>query len=258
MILSSFDFPFNAVVVGASRGLGLGLVRALLAVPNANLVYAACRRPDHASDLQALNREHGKRLRVLALDVTREANFAIAADTITRETNRLHLVINAAGVLHDVSKAIQPERKLEDVNPQHLLASYMVNAIGPLLTAKHFLPLLAHPQRSLFANISARVGSIGDNQLGGWYGYRAAKAAQNQFTRTFAVEAKRRAPNLIVVGLHPGTVDTDLSKPFSGNVPPEQLFTVEQSVGHLMKVMDGLKTESSGQFFAWDGRSIPW
>ena len=191
-----------------------------------------------------------------ALDVTREQDFAIAADTVRRETDRLHTVLNVAGLLFDSD--LKPERRLEDLKPEALLKSFAVNAIGPALAAKHFLPLLTHGQRAVFASLSARVGSIGDNRLGGWYAYRAAKAAQNQFTRTLAVEAARRAPQLVVAALHPGTVTTDLSAPFSGNVAAEKLFTVEQSGGSVMGVMEGLKAADSGGFFAWDGSAIPW
>lgn len=250
--------PINALVTGASQGLGLALVTALLSRPNSNLVYAACRRPGEAQALGVLARQHPQRLRLLALDVTREADFAIAADTIRRETDRLHLVLNVAGLLHDAARGIKPERRLEDLTPEALLASVTVNTLGPALAAKHFLKLLTHDQRAVFASLSARVGSIGDNRLGGWYSYRAAKAAQNQFTRTFAIEAARRAPQLIVAALHPGTVDTALSKPFSANVAEGKLFTTAQSAGYLLAVIDALKTEDSGGFRAWDGSVIPW
>ncbi len=251
-------FPVNALVTGASQGLGLAFVQALLLRPHCNLVYAACRTPDTATALAELARAHPQRLRVLALEVTREQDFVIAADTVRRETDRLHLLLNVAGLLHDAARGIKPERRLEDFNAEALLASVAVNMLGPALAAKHFLKLLSHDQRAVFASLSARVGSIGDNRLGGWYSYRAAKAAQNQFTRTFAIEAARRAPNLIVTALHPGTVDTALSKPFSGNVADGKLFTAEQSVAHLLKVIDGLGPSDSGSFRAWDGQQIPW
>ena len=254
----SAAFPINALVTGASQGVGLAFVQALLALPHCNLVYAACRTPGTASDLADLARAHPQRLRLLALDVTREADFVIAADTVRRETDRLHLVLNAAGLLHDTTRGIRPERRLEDFNAESLLASMAVNALGPALAAKCFLKLLTHDQRAVFASLSARVGSISDNRLGGWYSYRAAKAAQNQFTRTFAIEAQRRAPNLIVAALHPGTVDTALSKPFSGNVAEGSLFSTAQSVAHLMSVIDGLKAADTGSFLAWDGSAIPW
>jgi len=251
-------FPINALVTGASQGLGLGFVHALLALPHCNLVYAACRHPGSAAALAELANAHPQRLRVLALDVTREEDFAIAADTIRRETDRLHLVLNVAGLLHDAVRGIKPERRLEDFNAEGLMAGIAVNTLGPALAAKHFLKLLTHDQRAVFASLSARVGSISDNRLGGWYSYRMAKAAQNQFTRTFAIEAARRAPNLIVAALHPGTVSTALSKPFSGNVAEGKLFTVAQSVAYLMGVIDGLTAADTGGFRAWDGSVISW
>lgn len=251
-------FPINALVTGASQGLGLAFVRALLALPHCNLVYAACRTPNTAVELAKLATEHPQRLRVLALDVTREEDFVMAADTVRRETDRLHLVLNVAGLLHDAAHCIKPERRLEDFKPEALMASIAVNTLGPALAAKHFFKLLTHDQRAVFASLSARVGSISDNRLGGWYSYRAAKAAQNQFTKTFAIEAARRAPNLIVIALHPGTVDTALSQPFSGNIAEGKLFKPEASVAHLLGVIDGLIPENSGCFRAWDGLPIPW
>ncbi len=256
--MKHFAHPFNALVVGASRGIGLGLVQALLALPHSNLVYACCRQPDAAPALQDLRRQHPQKLRLLALDVTREADFVIAVDTVRRETDRLHLLFNVAGLLQDLPTGVVPERRVEDFDPKALLASMAVNALGPMLAAKHFLQLLNHDQRAVFASLSARVGSIADNRLGGWYSYRAAKAAQNQLTRTFAIEAARRAPRLIVASLHPGTVATDLSQPFSANVPQAQLFTVAQATAQLLAVVDGLTAASSGEFFAWDGSQIAW
>lgn len=256
--MTGFTHSFNALVTGASRGLGLGLVQALLAQPEAKRVFAACRRPQTAIALTTLAREHPQRLCVLALDVTREQDFVLADETIRRETDRLHLVLNAAGVLHDAASGMRPERRIEELDPQTLLDSYAVNALGPALAAKHFLKRLTHDQRAVFASLSARVGSIEDNRLGGWYGYRAAKAAQNQLTRTFAIEASRRAPRLIVAALHPGTVETDLSAPFRGAGREGQIFTVPQAATQLLAVIGGLTPADSGAFRAWDGSAIPW
>lgn len=256
-MLMSFPQPLNALVIGASRGIGLGFVQALLRLPQSNLIYAACRRPEQATALHPLVRAHPQKLRLLALDVSREPDFAIAADTVQRETPQLHLLLNAAGVLHD-GAGLKPERRIEELDPQGFLTNLAINALGPALAAKHFLPLLRHDQRAVFASLSARVGSIADNRLGGWYSYRAAKAAQNQFTRCFAIETSRRAPNLIVCALHPGTVNTDLSQPFSSDISADKLFTVERAVAQLMAVIDGLDRSRHGGFYAWDGSTIAW
>lgn len=256
MNLAGFNYPINAFVTGANRGLGLGFVQALLQLPQLNLLYASCRQPDDAHALQQLALAHPTRLRILALDITRERDFAIALDTISRETDRLHVLLNVAGVLN--SPSIAPERRLENLNPDAAHASFAVNTLGPALAARTFLPLLSHAQRAVFASLSARVGSIADNRLGGWYSYRMAKAAQNQFTRTFAIEAARRAPQLVVAALHPGTVDTELSRPFANPATTERMFTVEQSVALMMQVINDLQPAQTGRFWAYDGSEIPW
>ncbi len=135
---------------------------------------------------------------------------------------------------------------------------FQVNSIGAILLAKHLLPLFKHGDRSVFATISAKVGSIGDNQLGGWYGYRASKAALNMLMKTASIEYGRTCPQAIVVTLHPGTTDTRLSLPFQGNVPPEKLFSVERTVTQLLTVIEQLEDSDSGQFFSWDGSRLPW
>jgi NAD(P)-dependent dehydrogenase (short-subunit alcohol dehydrogenase family) len=232
-------------------------VRRLLAESCFERVFAGCRTPERAGELLALAESH-EQLRLLALDVTSEASLQAAAETVTRESPRLHLVVNCAGVLHDGNDGLAPEKRLADVRTDALARSFAVNAFGPLLVGKHFERLLAHPERAVFASLSARVGSIGDNRLGGWYAYRGSKAAQNMFTRTLAIEWGRSRRNVICVALHPGTTDTDLSRPFQSNVPPERLFSVERTVRQLLDVLDGLAQGDTGRFFAWDGREIPW
>jgi len=239
--------PSIAIVQGSSRGLGLELVRQLLA--RGERVVATCRDPDAGSEL----RETGAR--VLRVDVEDEPSIAAAADALAGE--RAHLLMNVAGLLHD-GEDLQPEKKLADVDPAALARLFAVNATGPLLVAKHLAPLLLHGRRAVLANVSARVGSIADNRLGGWYGYRASKAAQNMVTRTLAIELGRKSEALVAVALHPGTVDTDLSAPFSRRVPPERLFSTQRAAAQLLTVVDAVLPSETGSFFAWDGSAIPW
>lgn len=246
----------HALVVGGSRGIGLALVEALLADPQWAGVTAASRTAVETPPLAALKAEHGERLQSLALDVGSEASIEQAASALRARHPVLHLLINTAGLLH--GEGLSPERRLADVQAEQLLRSYAINAVGPILIARHFQPLLSHDARAVLATLSARVGSIGDNRLGGWYAYRAAKAAQNQLMRTAAIELARRAPRLICVSLHPGTVETGLSAPFRGNVAADKLFTPAFAAERLLAVIAGLNKESSGRFYAWDGREIPW
>lgn len=253
----TFPLGSQAMVTGASRGIGLEFVRQLLATQGFSRVFAACRRPELATDLAKLA-SCESRLRIVALDVTDEVQVEAAARQVAVETERLHLVVNAAGTLHDAASGMAPEKRLADVRAVTLAQSFAVNAFGPLLVARHFEGLLAHRDRAVFASISARVGSIGDNRLGGWYAYRGAKAAQNMFTKTLSVEWSRTRRNVICVALHPGTTDTDLSRPFQASVPPEKLFTVERTVRQLLGVIDGLGPGDTGRFLSWDGSEIPW
>ena len=255
--LHSFPQPITAVVNGASRGIGLAFVRALLADAAVQQVVATARGATRSEPLAGIAFEARARLHRLDMDVTDEASVARAAAEVGRRTERVDLLIHCAGLLHD-GPDLQPERRLADVTPERLARSFAVNAIGPLLVAKHFQSLFHRTERAVFASLSARVGSIGDNRRGGWYGYRASKAAQNMFIRNLSIELPRRAHGLIAVALHPGTVDTGLSAPFQHNVPAAQLFSAERAAAQLLGVIDGLDAASNGGFFAWDARVIPW
>lgn len=246
----------NALVIGANQGIGLGFVRHLLQDPQMKTVYATYRSPDSAVELLALAEQYSDRVGCISVDVTQEAQIAESCAQIQSVGDQLHWVINCVGILHEGE--LQPEKGLRQLNADQLTRYFQVNSIGAALWAKHLLPLLKHEDRSIFASISAKIGSIGDNHLGGWYGYRASKAALNMLMRTAAIEYRRRSPQTIVVTLHPGTTDTKLSKPFQRNVPPEKLFSVDRTVTQLLAVLDGLDKDDSGQFFSWDGSPLPW
>jgi NAD(P)-dependent dehydrogenase (short-subunit alcohol dehydrogenase family) len=181
----------NVVVQGANRGIGLEWVRQCVVEPRVGHVIATCRAPDEAAALASLRATTPHKLSVLRLDVTDEASIRHAAHAVTRVVPRVHLLVNCSGVLHDATRGITPEKRLADVRPESLAYAFSVNATGPLLVARHFEPLLAHDERAVFASLSAKVGSIGDNRLGGWHAYRASKAAQNQLTRTLSWDGER-------------------------------------------------------------------
>lgn len=246
----------NVLIVGASQGIGLGFVQKLLQDDKISKIYATYRQEKSARELINLERQNSQRLTCLEMDVTEESQIEEAVKKIKAEINQLHLVINCVGLLHN--QTLQPEKSLRQINSQNLLQYFQVNSIGSVLLAKHLLPLFRHKQRSVFASISAKVGSIGDNQLGGWYGYRASKAALNMFMRSVAIEYGRSSPKTIVVTLHPGTTDTGLSRPFQSNVPADKLFSVERTVNQLLTVIKQVQQEDSGEFFSWDGSRLPW
>lgn len=226
----------SAVIIGASGGIGAALADALEEEGAHDQVWRLSRRTGD-------------------LDLTEEASIEAAAARVAAGPAP-SLVVVATGILHDGASG--PEKALKDLDPVWLARTYAVNAIGPALVAKHFLPLMARTGTPVLAALSARVGSISDNKLGGWHGYRASKAALNMLLRGAAIEARRHYDRSIVVGLHPGTVDTALSKPFQGNLAPGKLFAPDRAAVQLLDVIDGLKPQDSGKLFAWDGAEIPF
>lgn len=232
------DRAAAAAVIGASGGIGRALADALDEEGRHAPVYRFARSFADADHV----------------DLTNEASIAAAAARLAAGPP-LRLVLLATGLLSEGDRG--PEKSLRDLDPDWLARVYAVNAIGPAIVAKHILPLMPREGAFVFAALSARVGSIADNRTGGWHGYRASKAALNMLVRNFAIEAKRRNDRAIVVGLHPGTVDTPLSRPFQKAVPPGRLFDAGRAAVQLLDVVDALKPVDSGRCFAWDGEEIP-
>lgn len=256
-MLHSFPSPISAVVQGSSRGIGLALVEALLEQEGVGQVIACARRPQDSVGLAELAGRFGSRLQLQALDITVADQIAALAADLRRQQIRPQLVINVAGLLHDGAE-LMPEKRLEDIEFERMQRVFAVNTLGPAQLLRHLLPIMSNQGKAAFVVLSARVGSIADNRLGGWYAYRASKAALNQIVKTAAIEAQRRFRNVVLAALHPGTTDTRLSKPFQANVPPERLFSPRFVAEQLLQRIDELSLEQSGGFFAWDGQEIPW
>lgn len=223
----------DTIVIGASGGIGAAL---------------ADRFEAQGDRVHRLSRSAG------TIDLADAASIAAAAEALPFDA--VQRLVVATGLLHE--EGLAPERALRDLDAERLGRSFLVNAIGPALVLRHFAPHLARGGRVEVALLSARVGSIADNRLGGWYGYRASKAALNQIVRTAAVELARSRPDSVVVALHPGTVDSAMSRPFQGNVAAERLFTPQHSAECLAGVLSKLTAADSGGFFDWKGEAIPF
>ena len=199
---------------------------------------------------------HGPPASSLQLDLENDSDLEQLSASLGAEGLPLRLVFNCSGRLH--GPGLQPEKRLQQVDRSGLEQQFGINAMAPILLAKAIEPLLHRDQPFHFASLSARVGSIGDNRTGGWYGYRAAKAAQNQLLRCLSIEWARRWPLATVSLLHPGTTDTALSRPFQSFVAPDKLFSTKRAARQLVEVLLEQTPAQSGAFLAWDGQSIDW
>jgi NAD(P)-dependent dehydrogenase (short-subunit alcohol dehydrogenase family) len=236
--MNSLPEGYRAVVLGASGAIGGALVQALQADPRCGGVSGLARSGTATEP---------------PLDLLDEAALTAAALRL-RAAGPVHLIVCATGILQVDGRP--PEKRLADLDAATMARAHAVNAIGPALLIKHFHTLLPLKERGLLAVLSARVGSIGDNRLGGWYSYRASKAALNMLLRSAAIEVARLRPLAVLAALHPGTVRSALSAPIIGNA---DAHNPEQSARHLLSVLDSLPAEgASGQFHAWDGSTIPW
>lgn len=224
---------FRALVIGASGGIGSAFVQALQAHPSCARVQGISRHSEPA------------------VDYASEDSVVRAAEAM-RTSGPWHLIVVATGLLH--TPHFQPEKRLAELRMGAMEEMFRINTFGPALVLRHFAPLLDR-QRSVMALLSAKVGSIGDNRLGGWYSYRASKAALNMMVKTAAIELRRTHPGAVLTALHPGTVATGLSRPFRGD---EVGRTPQQAVSEMLQALQSLRPEDSGRFTAYDGRELPW
>lgn len=232
--MDSLPEGYRALVIGASGAIGSAMARLLLGDPRCAQVIELGRR-SHPP-----------------IDFDDEDSIAAAADGLSLP-GPVHCIINAAGILHGPHG--MPERRLPELSYARMQAVFRVNVLGPAMVLAHFSPLLSRREPGIFATLSAKVGSIGDNRLGGWYSYRASKAALNMMVKTAAIEVARTHPQAVLCALHPGTVTSPLSAPFNG----EQVGrSPDVAAAQMLKVMDGLAPKDSGGFFAYDGQRLPW
>ena len=232
-MMDSLPGQFHALVIGASGAIGSAFVALLEA-------------ETRCASVRALHRHSCPPLDFAVPDSIAQAAHLLGAGP------RFHLVINAAGLLHNDS--LMPEKRLADLDAARMQSVFQANTIGPALILRHFVPLLAG-ERAILAMLSAKVGSIGDNRLGGWYSYRASKAALNMLVKTAAIEVARTRPDNVLVALHPGTVSSRLSQPFGGELHGRPPLA---AAADMLHVIDTLTPADSGAFRAYDGARLPW
>jgi len=235
-MLTSFPPGGLAVVIGATGSIGAALM-------------AALKLDGTFAQVIGMSRSS-----IPALDLLDEASIAVAALNVASLGMDLRLVIDATGELH--SQGFMPEKSWQKIDPEHMARSFAINAIGPALLMKHFLPKLPRQGKAVFVSLSAKVGSIGDNRLGGWYSYRASKAALNQLVHTAAIELRRSHPHALCVALHPGTIESHLSSPFVkfGII----VKTPQEGTARLLTTINQLSENDSGEFFNQFGDILPW
>jgi len=234
-MINSLPRGYQALVIGASGGIGAAVAQMIESDSRCGGVVRLSRSND------------------AGFDITDEESVAAQARSLRRQNHTFALIFDATGALEIDGNG--PEKSFSRLDPAVLARAFAINSIGPALLLKHFAPLLVREGKCIFASLSARVGSIGDNRLGGWYSYRASKAALNQILRTAAVEITRKRPEAVVAALHPGTVRTSLTEAYAGG---RSTFSPDEAAAKLIDVLDRLEPAQSGGFFAYDGKAVPW
>lgn len=248
--------PETCLVAGANRGIGLALVTALVADEGVERVIATHRPDAELGNLHELALRYGEKLELRVLDFEHSDSLEAFTEFLVERKKPVDLAIHAAGILHE--GAMEPEKSIMQCNAKNLRRIFEVNSIGPLMVAQALLKAQPRKHPFTFAALSAMVGSIGDNHLGGWYGYRASKSALNQFIKTLSIECRNRFPHSAIIAIHPGTTDTDLSRPFQRGVKPDKLYSPGQTAARIIEVLRSADPSRSGQFLNWDGGQIQW
>ena len=232
-------------VIGSSGAIGDAISKRLLDDDSIETIYKFSR---------SQRAEDNQKEKNFFIDIEDENSIKKSTENIPDDV-KFDMVFVATGILHN-DDDIFPEKSIKDISADKLKRVLLINTIGPTLVGKYFIPYLNNKNKSTFAFLSARVGSISENKLGGWYSYRSSKTALNQIIKNFSIEIKRTNPNAIFVGLQPGTVSSFLSKPFEKNVKSENLFTPDFSASKLLEVIDNLESKDTGKLIAWNGEEI--
>jgi len=247
-LLNFSNESVEAIVIGGNGGIGRALVKKLSQLNNISSVYCCSRtKPNKLAS----------KVNWVYFDITNETSIISASKNIKKLSQNVRLIIIASGILRDKFLNM-PEKSLKDINVDYFFEIFKINTLGPILTAKHFTSLFEKQGKTIMSILSARVGSIEDNNLGGWYSYRSSKSAVNMMTKTLSIEMRRKNKDSITAVIHPGTVDTELSKPFQSSVPKNKLFTTHEAANSILSVIGRWDNDSNGGFFAWDGQTIPY
>ena len=234
----------NIIIIGSSGAIGSSFLKYYENENTDNVIYSLSRKPNASPSDKIIN---------VPVDIEDESSIS-SASNVCKENGPFDLILVTTGILSD--ETISPEKSLRHFDRESIGKIFSINTFGPALISKYFVPLLKKDSPSFFGFLSARVGSISDNRIGGWYSYRASKAALNQLIKTASIEMKIKNKNAIFVALHPGTVDSDLSRPFQkSNL---KIQSPKESAINLMKIIKNLKPTETGKFFNWDGLELPW
>lgn len=243
------------IVFGAGHGIGHAMVQILLEKYKAETIYAVYRIDSKAKELKDLAKKYSSRLKLIQIDSTSDQDVHELAQSFTQKGLSFDLIINAIGILHD--EQISPEKSLKSFHSDSFLKIIRVNTLPTILIAKYFEPLIDRCAPNAFIILSAKVGSIEDNKMGGWYSYRASKACLNMLIKNISIEFSRKKNNCLVLAIHPGTTKTQLSEPFIEKTN-YILHSATETATNIFNVVSNTELSHTGKFYSWDGQELPW